>query len=55
MLQCRNHLPKQNIVPFLRQVNLLPDGEKNVAAMAKFQCVKGAFHLLTLMDNCQKF
>ena len=29
--------------------------EKNVAAMAKFQSVRGAFHHLTLMDNCQKF
>ena len=35
----RNHLPKQNIVAFLRQVNLRIDGRKNVAAMAKFQRV----------------
>ena len=51
----QNNLPKQNIVVFLRQVNLLPDGGKNVVAMAKFQSVRGAFHHLTLMDNNQKF
>ena len=51
----QNHLPKQNIVAFLRQVNLLPDSGKNVVAMAKFQSVRGAFHHVTLVDNCEKF
>ena len=51
----QNHLPKQNIVVLLRQVNLLPDGGKNVVAIAKFESVTGAFHHLNLMDNCHKF
>ena len=51
----QNHPPKQNIVVFLRQVNLLPDGGKKFAATAKFQSLRGAFHHLNLIDNCQKF
>ena len=49
----QNHLPNQNIVIFLRQVNLLRDGGIFFFAMTK--CVRGAFHHPTLMDNCQKF
>lgn len=55
MLQCKNHLPKLNITLFLRQVNLRLDGGKRIASMAKFQSLRGAFHHLILMDNCQDF
>ena len=55
MLQCKTIYPSKTLLSFSDRSIYYLMMEKNVVAMAKFQSVRGAFHHLTFMDNCQKF
>ena len=55
MLQWKTIYPSKTLLSFSDRSIYYLMVEKNVVAMAKFQSVRGAFHHLTFMDNCQKF